>query len=187
MTAQHRENPWQTRSKVSVYNNPWIEVHHAEVITPTGTEGIYGTVHFKNKAIGIIPIDEDGNTWLVGQYRYALDAYSWEIPEGGGLHHIDPLVAAKKELAEEVGLVARRWDILAELNTSNSVTDEYGIIYLARDLSPGFAEQDDTEQLELRKLPLQEAIRMVLDGEILDSISLIGLMKVHILQLQNRL
>jgi 8-oxo-dGTP pyrophosphatase MutT (NUDIX family) len=186
MTQQYN-NPWKTLSKKSVYSNPWIEVHHSEVRTPTGSAGIYGTIHFKNKAIGIIPIDEAGNTWLVGQYRYALEAYSWEIPEGGGLHHIDPLEAARKELAEEVGLKAERWDILAELNTSNSVTDEYGIIYVARELSPAYAPLDDTEVLQVRKLPLQEAIRMALDGEIKDSISLIGLMKVSILQTQNRL
>ena len=104
MSIDESKNPWQSLSKQMVYENKWIAVSHEEVITPTGTNGIYGKVHFKNYAIGIIPIDTDGNTYLVGQYRYAINEYSWEIPEGGGLLEHDILDAAKRELIEEVGL-----------------------------------------------------------------------------------
>lgn len=179
--TDNNKNPWQTLRESTVYENKWIKVTHADVITPTGTEGIYGKVHFKNKAIGIIPLDDDGYTWLIGQYRYALNTYSWEIPEGGGPLEMDTLEAAKRELAEEVGLAAADWQILAELNTSNSVTDEYGIIFLARNLSAAYAPTDDTELLKIKKVHITEAFRMAMRGEIMDSMSLIGLFKLQIL------
>lgn len=172
-------NPWTTVTRQTVYDNKWIKVEHADVITPTGTNGIYGTVHFKNIAIGIIPIDEDGNTWLVGQYRYALDEYSWEIPEGGCPSEMDMLDAAKRELAEEVGLAATHWQEIQRIHTSNSVCDEMAVIYLAKGLSPAFAPLDDTELLQIKKLPLKEAVQLVLNGQITDSLSVAGLLKTH--------
>jgi 8-oxo-dGTP pyrophosphatase MutT (NUDIX family) len=180
-------NPWKTQKVTDIYENKWIKVTHEDVITPTGTQGIYGKVHFKNIAIGIIPIDEAGNTWLVGQYRYVLNKYSWEIVEGGGPLDQDPLESAKRELAEEVGLAASRWEVLAEINTSNSVTDEYSIIYIARGLTPAYAPLDETELLQVRKLPLREAVQMAMDGTIMDSISVVGLLKAYILLGQNEI
>lgn len=184
MNKAKEENPWKTLKVRTVYDNKWIQVTHEDVIIPSGTEGIYGKVHFKNYAVGIIPIDEQENTWLVGQFRYALNEYSWEIPEGGALIPGDPLEAAQKELAEEAGLGARKWDLIAKLHNSNSVTDEVAYLYVARDLYETHAEPDDTEVIERKKLPLQEAIRMALNGEITDSMSVAGLLKVHILKQQ---
>jgi 8-oxo-dGTP pyrophosphatase MutT (NUDIX family) len=114
--------------------------------------GIYGTVHFKNYAIGIIPIDKNGYTYLVGQYRFALENYSWEIPEGGGPLNEDILNSAKRELQEEVGFFAQKWTKIAELNTSNSVTDEVGIIFVAQDLEQTNTAHEETEELQIKRI-----------------------------------
>ena len=141
------------------------------MINPSGGKGIYGKVHFKNLAIGVIPIDEEFNTYLVGQYRFALDAYSWEIPEGGGEIGIDPLESAKRELIEETGLKAEEWTVLQNMHLSNSVTDEYAIIYLARKLTQHMAMPEETEQLAVQKLPIEKAFQMMEEGLITDAIS----------------
>jgi 8-oxo-dGTP pyrophosphatase MutT (NUDIX family) len=171
------KNPWTTLSSAEKYDNPWINVTEHQVINPGGGRGIYGKVHFKNTAIGIIALDNELNTWLVGQYRYALNAWSWEIPEGGGAPGQSPLDAARRELQEETGLSAARWSQIITLHTSNSVTDETGYIFLAEDLSTGVSNLEETEaDLKVWKLPLREAIDMVLRGEITDSISIIALL-----------
>ncbi len=149
------------------------------MLNPSGKPGIYGKVHFKNTAVGIIPIDAEGNTYLVGQYRYVLDSWSWEIPEGGAPLGTDPLESARRELKEETGLTARRWTLLQRAHLSNSVSDEEAYIYVAEDLSPGVNALDDTEAgLVVKKLPIEEAIAMVLNGEITDSMSVIGLLRI---------
>jgi len=165
------ENPWKTLSKKTVYDNPWISISHREVINPAGGEGIYGVVQFKNLAIGILPLDENLNTWLVGQYRYTLNEYTWEIPEGGGLLGTDPLESAKRELLEETGIKAEHWTKILDLQTSNSVTDEKGVAYVARGLSFGEAAPEETEELQVRKLPFSEVVEMVMNGEIKDALS----------------
>lgn len=175
------KNPWTTLSKVVVYDNKWITLTHEEVITPGGTKGIYGKAHFKNYAIGIVPIDVNGNTYLVGQYRYPLDEYSWEIPEGGGLLEDDILESAKRELKEEVGLLANKWTQIALTNTSNSVTNELAILFVAQDLTVTEAAPDDTEQLQIKKLSLTSAFEMAMNGEIKDAMSLVALLKLKIL------
>ena len=172
------KNPWTTTSVKVVYENPWIKVEHREVVTPGGSDGIYGLVNYKNHAIGIVPVDEEGFTYLVGQYRYALDAYSWEIPEGGCPLGTDPLATAQRELQEETGLVAERWQQLMEFHLSNSVSDEWGVAYLATGLTRGAADPEDTEELRLRRLPLREAITMALDGRITDALSVLALQRV---------
>ncbi len=172
------ENPWQQLSRQKIYNNPWIEVFEDQVINPRGGQSLYGKVSFKNKAIAIIPIDEAQHTWLVGQYRYTLDEYSWEIPMGGGDRNLDILTAARRELKEETGLSAERWTNIMRLHTSNSVTDEEGFVFLAQDLTQGTTEFDDTEDLAIRRLPLKEALAMAMAGEITDAISVAGLLKV---------
>ena len=172
----HDINPWQTLKSEVVYSNPWIEVSHREVINPKGGEGIYGIVSFKNLAIGIVPIDAEMNTYLVGQYRYALGQYSWEIPEGGGPPGEEAIETAKRELLEETGLEAKEWTLLAPIHTSNSVTNEYGYVFMARDLEMKEAEPEETEELVVWKLPLIEAIEMVEIGRITDSISIAGLL-----------
>ena len=159
----------------------WISVSHEEVVTPTDTNGIYGKVHFKNYAIGVIPIDADGNTYLVGQFRYAINEYSWEIPEGGGLLENDISEAAKRELIEEVGLEAQTFTQICIANTSNSATDELAYIFVAQDLKLVESQPDETEQLQIKKLSLLSAFEMVMNGEIKDAISIIGILKLKLL------
>lgn len=172
------ENPWKTKSKATIYQNPWIKVEEHQVVIPSGKDGIYGKVIFKNKALAIVPVDNELNTWLVGQFRYTLDEYSWEIPMGGGLLEVDILESAKRELKEETGLSANKWTQIMRIHTSNSVTDEEGFVFLAEDLTEGETEFEETEQLQIIKLPLKEAIQKVMDGEITDAISVAGLLKV---------
>ena len=179
--SQAEDNPWTFLSTELKYNNPWIRVDEHQVLNPAGNRGIYGVVSFKNIAVGIVPIDEEGYTWLVGQYRYPLGAYSWEIIEGGGGLDADTLPAAKRELKEETGLEAREWKELLRLNTSNSVTDERAVVYVARGLSQGTWSPEETELLSLKRLPLTEAIAMAMRGEIQDSISLAALLKLGLI------
>lgn len=172
------DNPWQTHSTTVAYENPWLILRHEEVTTPSNTPGIYGVVSFKNKAVGVVPIDAEGNIYLVGQYRYTLNEYSWEIPEGGCPLGTDPLDSAKRELKEETGLEARRWTKIARIHTSNSATDEEGFIYIAEDLVQGDHDPEETEELQVRKVPLAEAVQMVMNSEITDSISMTALLMV---------
>lgn len=177
--ADDYKNPWKTLSGKTVYENRWIRVEEYQVINPSGGPGIYGKVHFQNKAIGIVPVDEDGHTWLVGQWRYPLDEWSWEIPEGGGVIGSDPEACARRELKEETGLSAGKWTMIQRTHLSNSVSDEEGFIFLAEQLTEGEAEPEETEaDLVIRKVKLTEAVRMVLDGRITDSLSVMGLLKV---------
>jgi 8-oxo-dGTP pyrophosphatase MutT (NUDIX family) len=175
--SEEVKNPWKTLSGEVKYENQWVKLTEYQVINPAGGNGIYGKIHFKNKGIGVIPVDEEGNTWLVGQYRYTLDEFHWEIPEGGGTPNEFPLLAAQRELKEETGITAKKWTALLRMNPSNSVTDEECIVYLAEDLEFGEALLEDTEaDLKVKKLPLTEAIDMVMRGHIRDSMSMIGLL-----------
>lgn len=180
-------NPWKVLDSEVKYENNWIKVYHQNVLNPNGGKGIYGSVHFKNIAIGIVPIDKDGNTWLVGQYRFPLEEYSWEIPEGGSPEGEDTLQSAKRELLEETGLIAQKWTILSKLHTSNSVCKEVAYIYLAEDLTQTQSQPEETEQLQIRKIPIKEAYQMVLADKITDSISVAGILKTMILRFQNLL
>lgn len=170
--------PWQRLTSESRYENPWIQVFHEDVITPGNTKGIYGRVHFKGTAIGIVPIDKEGNTWLVGQYRYTLKEYSWEIPMGGCPAGELPLNAAQRELAEETGLRGQKWQQIQKLHTSNSITDECGLVFLAEELQQGSMELEASEDITVKKLPLAEAVEWVMDGRITDAISVAALLKV---------
>ena len=181
MSDQFKQiGPWQRISRDTVYDNPWIRVTHETVKTPAGTDGIYGRVHFKNRALGIVPVDQRGYTVLVGQHRYALDEHCWEIPMGGGPLAEDPLLCAQRELQEETGLYGGDWQTLFKLHTSNSVTDEEGFVYLARNLQRGDADLGHSESdLVTRELPLAEAVAMIERGEITDVISIAGLLAVE--------
>ena len=165
------------RSRV-VWENDWMRVFEDEVINPGGGRNQYGYVHFKNRAIAVIPLDADANVWLVGQERYTLNAWSWELPMGGALLAENPLDAAKRELKEETGLRAKTWTEVMRLHPSNSITDELGIVYLAEDLTEGVSDPEETEDLEVLKLPLDAAIAMVNAGEITDAMSVAGLLRM---------
>jgi 8-oxo-dGTP pyrophosphatase MutT (NUDIX family) len=185
---QHTEdNPWQIVSEKIIYDNPWIGLTEYQVINPAGNPGIYGKVRFKNFAIGVIPLDADMNTYLVGQYRFALGQYSWEIPEGGGILGDEPLNGAKRELLEETGLKASKWTEIQRMHLSNSVTDELSVIYLAQDLQQFEAEPEDTEQLIIKKVPFDEVYNMVCNGEITDSVTVAAVLKIQLMQLEGRL
>ncbi|SHN14972.1 8-oxo-dGTP pyrophosphatase MutT, NUDIX family [Cyclobacterium lianum] len=171
------KNPWTKLSEKEVYDNPWIRVEEHQVISPRQTKGIYGKVCFKNMAIGIVPLDDERHTWLVGQYRYTLDEYSWEIPMGGGPQGLSALESARRELKEETGLSAKKWTEIMKIHTSNSVTDEVGYVYVAEDLQAGQPEFDDTEDLQIWRLPFSEALEMVMAGRITDAISIAAILK----------
>lgn len=177
---QKKVGGWVRLDQDVVYENPWIKVTHENVLRPNQTKGIYGLVHFKTNAVGIIPIDEDGNTWLVKQSRYAIDAYTWEIPEGGSPLEESPLETAKRELREEVGLLAEDWRQILTMHLSNSVSDEVAYIFIARNLTQVEQELEDTEDIEVEKVPLKEAFQRVMRGEITDSMSVAGLLHVAI-------
>lgn len=185
-SAEH-SNPWATKKTAKVYDNPWISLTHREVVNPSGKDGIYGVVHFKNLAIGVVPIDEEGNTWLVGQYRYTLERYSWEIPEGGCPLGTDPLETAKRELKEETGMTASNWTHILDLHTSNSVTDEAGMVFLATGLTHGDAQPEETEDLRVEKVPLKKALELIDQGVITDALSVMGLYRVYWLLREGKL
>lgn len=175
------KNPWTTLSSEMVYESAWIAVTKHDCINPAGNPATYSTVSFKNIAIGIIPLDDELNTWLVGQWRYPLNQYSWEIIEGGGQIGVDPIKSAKRELLEEAGLIAKNYTQIITTHLSNSVSDEFGVIYVAKNLTQQQAEPEETEVLQIKKLPFIEAYKMVLDGKITDSLSIIGILKTKIL------
>jgi 8-oxo-dGTP pyrophosphatase MutT (NUDIX family) len=175
------KNPWTIIDEKTIYDNKWIGVTEYEVLNPSGGKGIYGTVRFKNIAIGILPLDEEGYTWLVGQWRFPLEMYSWEIPEGGGDPMLPPIESARRELKEETGLVATEWTLIQEMHLSNSVTDERALIFMARGLRQEEAMPEETEQLIVRRVSFDEAFEMVERGEITDSMSVAAILKVKLL------
>lgn len=175
------QNPWKTLDCTTAYENPWIKVTHRNVINPNGNPGIYGIVHYKNLAIAIVPLDKEYNTWLVGQYRYTLEEYSWEVPEGGGPKNKTPLESAKRELLEETGIEAKTWINAGKLHLSNSVTDEEGFVFVAKDLTFGEAEPEDSEDLKVKKLPFNQVIEMIYTGEITDALTISAIFKVKLM------
>ncbi len=167
--------PWWRRTRRTAYANPWIEVVHDEVDRPDGSPGIYGVVRFRNVAVGVVAVDEGGRILLVGQHRYTLDRYSWEIPEGGAPLDEDPELGARRELAEETGYEATTWRVLCRFSLSNSVTDEVGVLYVATGLHAGTAAPEPSEDLAVRWATLREVLAEIDRGEIHDLLTITGI------------
>ena len=180
-------NPWTTLTSEKVYDSPWIGLTKHDILNPNGNPGTYSVVHFKNLAIGILPLDKDYNTWIVGQYRYPINQYSWEIPEGGGNLDLPPLESAKRELLEETGITANKWTKIQEMYLSNSASDEFCTLFIAQDLSFGEAEPEDNEQLEQKKIPFDELYKLVKNGEITDSLTVAAVLKAKLMMLEGEL
>jgi 8-oxo-dGTP pyrophosphatase MutT (NUDIX family) len=180
------DNPWERLSRTIAYQNPWIVVYHDEVRRPDGRPGVYGVVHYRNRAVAVVAVDEQDRVLLVGQYRYTLGLYSWEVVEGGAAEGEDLPAAAGRELREETGCWAENWREIARLHLSNSVSDEEAVCYLATDLRPGVAEPEGTERLQVRRVPFSEALAMALDGRITDALSVASLQRVALWRLLKR-
>ncbi|MGP0068980.1 MAG: NUDIX domain-containing protein [Isosphaeraceae bacterium] len=184
LTDPDRSNPWRTVSTRSLYENPWIHVREDQVIRPDGLPGIYGVVHFKNRAVGVIPVDHDGRIWMVGQHRYPLEAYSWEIPEGGSPDTETPEATALRELREETGLTAGQIELVATSHLSNAVSDELGYVFRATELTQGPDEPEGCERIEVRCFEWEEAWTMLRRGEITDSLTVIALLHEAVRRLE---
>jgi ADP-ribose pyrophosphatase len=181
MSDTNSLNTWKTLSSELVYESAWIAVNKHQTINPAGNPAVYSVVNFKNLAIGILPLSEDGYTWLVGQWRYPLNAYSWEIPEGGGPLGEEPIETAVRELKEETGIVAQKFEEIMQLHLSNSATNEHAFVFLATDLTFEEAEPEETEDLKVKKVHINDAFDMVMNGEITDGISVAAIFKVKYL------
>jgi 8-oxo-dGTP pyrophosphatase MutT (NUDIX family) len=173
--------PWKRVAERAVYENPWIRVSHHDALAPTGRPAQYGVVSFKNLAVAILPLHEDGTVTLVGQHRFVLGDYSWEVPEGGSPHGEDPLAGAKRELAEETGLQAREWRQVLRLQLSNSVTDERAIGFVALGLSPadGRHQSDETEDLAIVHAPFREVLDAAIAGKMEDVLTVAMVLRTY--------
>ena len=180
-------NPWEILKSEEVYDSPWISVTKHDVLDPSKAKGTYSVVHFKHVAIGVLPLDDNYNTWIVGQYRFPLNKYTWEIPEGGGALTELPVDAAKRELSEEVGIAAKRWRKIQEFDISNASTDEKGVLFLAQELSFHQAHPDGNEELSVKKISFEELYQMVLAGEVTDSLSVLAVLRVKDMMNKNEI
>lgn len=177
-------NPWITHKSEKVYDSPWISLTKHDVTNPGGQPGTYSVIHFQNLAIGVIVLDENHNTWLVGQWRYPLERYTWEIPEGGGDPAVDPLISAQRELLEETGITAKKWTQILEMHLSNSASDEHCILFLAEELEFGESHPEEDEDLQVLKVPFEELYQRVSSGEITDSLTVAAALKIKLMMLE---
>jgi 8-oxo-dGTP pyrophosphatase MutT (NUDIX family) len=180
-------NPWKIIDKQTAYNNDWIEVTHHNVLHSSGKNGVYGTVHFKKLALGVLVLDEENNTWIVGQYRFPLNQYTWEIPEGGGLLDVDPLTSIKRELLEETGIKADLWIHIQSLQLSNSATDEIAHLYVAKKLTYQKPKPDEDEILQQRKITFDKLYEWVCSGKVTDALTVTAVLKVKLMMLEGKL
>ncbi len=171
-------NPWKTLTSKDIYENEWIILQEDKVISPRGIKSLYAKIKFKKRTVGIIALEQDKHLWLVGQYRYPIDQCSWEIPGGGASTNEDVWGAAKRELKEETGLTANKWQLILHMYTCNSITDEEVFVFLAKELLHGKMELEETEHIILKRIPLQFALELINDGLITDAVSIAGLLKL---------
>jgi 8-oxo-dGTP pyrophosphatase MutT (NUDIX family) len=171
--------PWGASDERLVFESPWLSLREYQAVAPTGHPAVYGVVGFKNLAIGVLPLHEDGSVTLVGQHRFAMRRYSWEIPEGGGALDVDPLESARRELREETGLIAQDWREVLRFELSNSATDERGFGYIATGLCPGEAAPDETEVIQVARRPFREVLDIALSGMMPDMITLAMLLRAY--------
>src|SRR5262249_25239781 len=176
--------PWRRHTRRQVYANAWITVWHDEVDRPDGSAGIYGVVHYANEAVGAVVLDDDDRVLLVGQYRYTLARYSWEIPEGGSPPGEPAVEGAKREVLEETGVSADGWRPICRFTLSNSISDEAGVLYVAHATSHGEPSPDPTEDLAVRWVAFDEAIAMIERAEIVDAMSIMALQAVALERLR---
>ncbi len=171
--------PWRVTGQAELHDNPWYRLVHYKAIAPTGRPADYYLQEYKNVAVGVLALHEDGTLWLVGQWRFPFHDYSWELPEGGAPMDEAPLDGAKRELREEAGLEAADWRLILTLQLSNSTSDEVAYGYLATDLSPAMAEPDETEALAVARVPFREALKAAVEGRIQDAITVAILLRAH--------
>lgn len=175
VVLEDEESPWKTISSKKIYENKWMGLKEDKVIMPNGKEGIYAYISSKNGAAAVI-LNEKNEIYLVGQYRYAVDEYSWEIISGAVEKGEDYLTTVKREIEEEAGVTAKKFDLLhGDLQLSNSYTSDRGAIFLARDIEQNESHPESTEKLQIKKVPLDEAIRLICEGKIKDDYTITGI------------
>ncbi|MGE0741873.1 MAG: NUDIX domain-containing protein [Hyphomonadaceae bacterium] len=172
-------DPWIVKRVTHPFENDWFRIDRYEVVQPHGADGTYGVIRIRRLAVGVLPIDVDGTVHLVGQWRFPLGRYSWEMPEGGAEPGEDALDCAKRELEEETGLTAGSFQRVLEMDMSNSLTDERAVVFLATDLRPGEARPEAVEVLRARSAPFQELLQRVADGHIRDAMTVAATLRAH--------
>jgi 8-oxo-dGTP pyrophosphatase MutT (NUDIX family) len=180
-------NPWTEHGQGLRYENPWFAVYDHDVTHPGGARSMYGVIRMRKRAVGVLPIDADGVVHLVGQWRFPLGRYSWEMPEGGAEPGEELEECARRELSEETGLSAGRLDLMLDLDMSNSVTDERAFIYLATDLEPGIAHSEEVEVLRRCAAPFKEVMERALNGGIRDAMTVAALLAAHHMAVTGRM
>lgn len=171
------QNPWTTLESKVIYTNPWIRVREDKVIRPDGKEGIYGVVETRI-ATAVVALTSKNEIVLIGQYRYPTKHYSWEVVEGGSEDSESALETAKRELKEEAGMEASEWVQLGEeFHLSNCHSSEIAVVFLARNLSEGSPSPEGTEILQQKKVPFEEVVELVQNGEIKDALSIIAILR----------
>ncbi|HYD88550.1 MAG TPA: NUDIX hydrolase [Vitreimonas sp.] len=172
-------DPWTVKSVARAFENDWLLLETYAVIHPGGAPGAYTVVRPRRVAVGVLPIEANGDVHLVGQWRFPLARYSWEMPEGGADPGEAPLECARRELEEETGLTAGSFALVLEMDMSNSLTDERAVIYLATDLKTGKAQPEATEVLRHRRAHFMDVLARVADGRIRDSMTVAAVLRAH--------
>ncbi len=176
-----KPNPYAVLERKALYDSPWLRLREDRFRHRRGRAGHYAVCGFKRSACGVLALDAEDRVILVGQWRYPLEQYSWEIPEGGGEEHESPFAAIRRELAEEADLEADSWEPLAHFHPSNSSTDEEAFLFLATDLhsAGGIHHAEEDEELAIHRETFQQCLQRVLSGEISDGLSVVALLTLN--------